>query len=51
MDRIWQWAWDRHGAKYSWACFAVNFVVALMTTETAIVEKPAEQADDHGHTH
>jgi chaperonin GroEL len=22
-----------------------------LTTETAIVEKPAEQADDHGHGH
>jgi adenylate cyclase len=24
MDRIWQWAWDRHGARYSWVVFAVN---------------------------
>jgi chaperonin GroEL len=23
----------------------------VLTTETAIVEKPAEQADDHGHGH
>jgi adenylate cyclase len=22
MDRIWQWAWDRHGARYSWAIYA-----------------------------
>jgi adenylate cyclase len=24
MDRIWQWAWDRHGARYSWAVFAIT---------------------------
>jgi adenylate cyclase len=29
MDRIWQWAWDRYGAKYSWACWAVIFLLAL----------------------
>ena len=25
MDRIWQWAWDRHGARYSWAICAIAF--------------------------
>ncbi|OBJ11036.1 adenylate/guanylate cyclase domain-containing protein [Mycobacterium sp. 1465703.0] len=25
MDRIWQWAWDRHGARYSWAAWAIVF--------------------------
>ncbi len=29
MDRIWQWAWDRYGARYSWACWAVTFPLAL----------------------
>src|SRR5882757_1656919 len=29
MDRIWQWAWDRYGARYSWAIFVVAFLVAL----------------------
>jgi adenylate cyclase len=29
MDRIWQWAWDRYGARYSWATSAVGFVVSL----------------------
>jgi adenylate cyclase len=24
MDRIWQWAWDRYGARYSWAIFAIS---------------------------
>ncbi len=29
MDRIWQWAWDRYGARYSWAVCAVMFLVFL----------------------
>jgi class 3 adenylate cyclase len=29
MDRIWQWAWDRYGARYSWAIWAVTFFVLL----------------------
>ena len=24
MDRIWQWAWDRYGARYSWVIYAVS---------------------------
>jgi adenylate cyclase len=24
MDRIWQWTWDRYGARYSWAIYAVG---------------------------
>ncbi len=31
MDRIWQSAWDRYGATYSWAFFAVSLVVLLPT--------------------
>ena len=29
MDRIWQWAWDRYAARYSWAICAVVFLVLL----------------------
>ncbi|WP_319456554.1 MULTISPECIES: adenylate/guanylate cyclase domain-containing protein [unclassified Mycobacterium] len=29
MDRIWQWAWDRHGAKYSWAIGAIIYWILL----------------------
>jgi class 3 adenylate cyclase len=29
MDRIWQWAWDRYGARYSWAIYAVAFPAYL----------------------
>ncbi|MBV8787356.1 MAG: adenylate/guanylate cyclase domain-containing protein, partial [Mycobacterium sp.] len=29
MDRFWQWAWDRHGARYSWVCFVFTFAALL----------------------
>jgi adenylate cyclase len=29
MDRIWQWAWDRHAARYSWAIWVATFFVLL----------------------
>lgn len=29
MDRIWQWAWDRHQAKYSWATFALATLLIM----------------------
>jgi class 3 adenylate cyclase len=29
MDRIWQWAWDRYGTKYSWAIWAVGLPIQL----------------------
>ena len=29
MDRIWQWAWDRYRARYSWACWAITIPLAL----------------------
>jgi class 3 adenylate cyclase len=29
MDRIWQWAWDRYGARYSWAIYAVASTVLV----------------------
>jgi hypothetical protein len=29
MDRIWQWAWDRYAARYSWAMYAVGFPLLL----------------------
>jgi adenylate cyclase len=31
MDRIWQWAWDRYGARYSWAAFAITVVLGAPT--------------------
>ncbi len=29
MDRIWQWAWDRYGARYSWAVWAITVLAVL----------------------
>ncbi|WP_297774972.1 adenylate/guanylate cyclase domain-containing protein [Mycobacterium sp.] len=29
MDRIWQWAWDRYGARYTWAGGVIAFFVSL----------------------
>ena len=29
MDRIWQWAWDRYGARYSWAIYGILFLAVL----------------------
>ncbi|OBA84200.1 cyclase [Mycobacterium sp. 1164966.3] len=29
MDRIWQWAWNRFGARYTWAICAITFTVIL----------------------
>ena len=29
MDRIWQWAWDRHARRYSWAVFALGLPMVL----------------------
>src|ERR1700746_3052227 len=29
MDRIWQWAWDRFGTRYSWAIWAGVFASTL----------------------
>ncbi|WNG94366.1 adenylate/guanylate cyclase domain-containing protein [Mycobacterium sp. ITM-2016-00318] len=31
MERIWQWAWDRCGPRYSWAFLAISLVVLLPT--------------------
>ena len=32
MDRIWQWAWDRYGARYSWWIWAIVFAVSVPGT-------------------
>jgi len=29
MDRIWQWAWDRYGATYSWVAWVVLFATVF----------------------
>ena len=34
MDRIWQWAWDRYAARYSWAIYAVTFALCCRSTSS-----------------
>lgn len=29
MDRIWQWAWDRRGTRYSWVAYAIAILLSL----------------------
>ena len=29
MSRIWQWTWDRYGARYGWATYAIGVLVSL----------------------
>src|SRR5689334_863241 len=47
MDRIWQWAWDRYGPRYSWAMIALGvqqwFLVYLIMS-CAVV---AFEGSDH----
>jgi adenylate cyclase len=46
MDRLWQWAWDRHGARYSWAVFALAYVVTVpMWVLSAVVIVEFERSD------
>ena len=46
MDRIWQWAWDRHGSRYSWAVTAVSYFSVLpVWLFSAIVVVAFEESD------
>ena len=46
MDRIWQWAWDRHGPRYSWAVTAVSYFSVLpVWLFSAIVVVAFEESD------
>jgi adenylate cyclase len=49
MDRVWQWAWDRLGPRYSWVIFTVTLVVLLpIYLSLAIVEVGLERSYDAG---
>lgn len=49
MDRIFQWIWDRYGARYSWALCAVMFPVSLPIFVTwALVIVAFEGSDQYG---
>lgn len=47
MDRIWQWAWDRYGARYTWAICAVTFPVLLPIYLVSSFVVVAFQGSDH----
>ena len=29
IDRLWQWTWDRHGSRYSWAVFLMTYGITV----------------------
>jgi adenylate cyclase len=48
MDRIWQWAWDRYGTRYSWVIYVVTFPLMLVTyLLLAIVIVAYEKSDQY----
>jgi adenylate cyclase len=47
MDRIWQWAWNRYGARYSWAIFGITVLVVLPTY--LLVSFTVLALEDSGH--
>jgi adenylate cyclase len=47
MDRIWQWAWDRYGARYSWAICAVSLPLFLQVYLVSSFVVVAFEESDH----
>src|ERR1700756_3288592 len=47
MDRIWQWAWDRYGPRYSWVMCAVFFPMLLLAWLSASFCIVAFEKSDH----
>jgi adenylate cyclase len=47
MDRIWQWAWDRYGARYSWVSCAVSFPMSLAVYLIPSFVVVASEKSDH----
>jgi adenylate cyclase len=47
MDRIWQWAWDRYGARYSWAICAIGFPLVLQVYLLYSIVVVAFEKSDH----
>ncbi|MDT5138771.1 MAG: adenylate cyclase [Mycobacterium sp.] len=47
MDRIWQWAWDRHGARYSWAICAISLPSVLLAYLSGSLLVVAVEGSDH----
>jgi adenylate cyclase len=47
MDRIWQWVWDRYGARYSWAMFAIGVPLVLQVYLLFSIVVLAFEESDH----
>jgi adenylate cyclase len=47
MDRIWQWAWDRYGARYSWAILVISILVVLPIWLVSSMIITAYEHSDH----
>ena len=47
MDRIWQWAWDRYGARYSWAVWAIGVPLLLQVYLLFAIVIVAFEKSDH----
>jgi adenylate cyclase len=47
MERIWQWAWDRYGAQYSWAICAIGFPLVLQVYLVFSIVVVALEKSDH----
>ena len=46
MNRVWQWAWDRYGSRYSWAVLVLSYLLTVpMWVFTAIVIVMYEESD------
>lgn len=50
MDHIWQWTWDRHGARYTAACWVIGFLVCvpiylLLTLPIVALEKSSHYVE------
>jgi adenylate cyclase len=47
MDRIWQWAWDRYGTRYSWVMLAValplNLLVYLVVSSVLVAFEKSDR--------
>lgn len=35
IDRLWQWAWDRHATRFGWAVFVLSYAISLSVWVTA----------------
>lgn len=48
MDRIWQWAWDRYAARYTWALYAVVVTVSTPSyLSAAFLIVAVEKSNDY----